>query len=392
MWVSTSWRCAGEDTHDGGVGVAPEGLLGRCNRCPTLRGPSVWLATVVRVVVHARPLKAGFEEASAGFLRSMLGVGGRLLADIANDAPLSSTLRYLCEAARDLLGAHRVVVCSGEGAERRVHASAGGPLEAASVDLVAEAAGPGGEPRAELEFTWPDADHRPSALEEVVATRFASMALIALERDAARSGQLRAVAREREELAGEIHDDPVQVMSAVSLQLQRLTLRLPPGAERELAARARALNDAAIDRLRHVMFSLFPATLEEDGLAGAIESYCEAYLEPQGLAWEVRGEIPRTLPLGVTALAFRLCRNALVNVVAHAHASSVVVDVSSEGGVGVVVRDDGVGFDVAADSHGHPGHLGIQHAVALARWAGGSYRTSSVLGVGTTVAIHLPLG
>ncbi len=348
------------------------------------------------MVVRANAEESAFEGATASFMRSMLGIDGRWLANLAGDGRPSETLRYLCDSARDLLGADDVAVRLYEGAIGLSGLVESGPgvlgREVVVPQLIADVGNPADGPLGQLEFWWADSERQPTPLDELVATRFATMALLVLERHMGKRRQLQAIAQERESTAGEIHDDPIQVMTAVSLQLQRTASRLADGEDRAAIQQARALNDDAIDRLRHVIFSLHPATLAEDGLTASIEAYCESYVEPEGLAWKVTGFSDDEVPLELGALAFRLCRNALVNVVEHAQASAVVIDVSSiDGLLQVEVRDDGIGFDLAQVRHTRVGHVGIPHAVTLARWAAGTYTTVSTPGQGTTVTVKLPI-
>ena len=212
-----------------------------------------------------------------------------------------------------------------------------------------------------------------------------------------KDNHLEVVAAERERIAGELHDDSVQVMTSVSLQLQRLANRLGDADPEiiELLGTTRRTTDAAIDRLRHMLFVLHPVSLEDDGLAVALEVYLESYVEPAGIEWEVVDHLSdaqsSALPLGVTALGFRLGREAVANSVRHGGPSSisVVLDLD-EVGLLVSITDDGVGFD-RSQLRQRAGHLGISHCERLAEAALGSYRVTSAPGSGTRVDIRLPV-
>lgn len=202
---------------------------------------------------------------------------------------------------------------------------------------------------------------------------------------------LDTIAAERDRIAGELHDDSVQAMTAVSLHLQRLRSRADDPDVIELLERARDLTDGAIDRLRHMLFVLHPATLEPEGLRATFEAYLESWVEPLGLTWDVVGEVPGDLATGVAALAFRLGRDAIGNTVRHASADHVTVELGADGDRLVVeVRDDGCGFELEPD-RAVPGHLGLRHAAALARSARGRHQVTSEVGGGTVVRIELPL-
>jgi signal transduction histidine kinase len=201
--------------------------------------------------------------------------------------------------------------------------------------------------------------------------------------------RLEIVAVERERIAGELHDDSVQVMTTVSLHLQRLHARVENENDRALVEQIRKMADDAIERLRHMLFVLHPSSLEGDGLLVTLEVYLESYVEAEGIEWTVTGEQDVDLPLGVSALAFRLAREAISNAVRHANPSRLAITIDEiDQHVIVVVEDDGSGFEVGGGRL-KAGHLGLIHSRALAEAALGTYVIVSSVGAGTSVTIQL---
>jgi signal transduction histidine kinase len=88
---------------------------------------------------------------------------------------------------------------------------------------------------------------------------------------------------------------------------------------------------------------------------------------------------------------YRLAQEALHNVVKHASAHHVVVEVGEDadrpGLLVMVIRDDGVGFDTTALN---PGHLGLGTMAERAQQIGGSFEILSYAGEGTTVRVEVP--
>jgi signal transduction histidine kinase len=335
--------------------------------------------------------RSPLDRADESFLRAMLEVGGTLLAETVRDAPPADVLAGLCTSARELLGASHV--------ELRVVADAGGlDTSFASGDTTGgrvthrvPITSADGSTTAELGASWCQIDDHPNELDEDILARFGRLAFLVIERHLAQRRQLEAVAREREALSGEIHDDPIQTMTAMSLRLQRLAAHLPPGDDRSGVEQLRVLADRAIDRLRLLMFSVHPATLEEDGLGAALEVFCEHVVAGGRPVMGVRVGPHGPIPFEIAALGFRLAREAIMNAVTHADASAVGVEVTSlPRSLLLEVRDDGVGFDTSALGHTPPGHFGIAHARTLASSAGGSFTVSSEPGRGTVVEIVLP--
>ena len=196
---------------------------------------------------------------------------------------------------------------------------------------------------------------------------------------------------ERTRIAGEIHDDPVQAMTYASIRLQQLARRAAEGDHEPAATiqEARTATNAAIERLRRMIFELDSPVLQTDGLLAAIECYMEETFDPS-VDCEVSGDVAG-LTSDTVRIAYELTREALFNAFKHAQPSRVDVEVAQEEGrLEVSVRDDGVGFDptsVAAEA----GHLGIRQAQQRTEALGGSWRIESEPGQGTRVIFELPI-
>ena len=86
-----------------------------------------------------------------------------------------------------------------------------------------------------------------------------------------------------------------------------------------------------------------------------------------------------------TAL-YRIVQEALTNVVKHAHAEHVEIEIAEDDRLTVTVRDDGSGFDTGARNEGF-GLVGMRERMAL---VGGEISIDSAPGEGTTVRATLP--
>jgi PAS domain S-box-containing protein len=150
---------------------------------------------------------------------------------------------------------------------------------------------------------------------------------------------------ERRQVAGDIHDDAIQAMVAVTLQLQALGSRLRDPRSTELLDRLAATATESVGRLRQLVFELRPPLLDEVGLAAAIDQYASRAGELAGFVVQVTDESVGELPDELRVVAYRIIQEALANVRAHARASRVAVRLEEvEGGVLARVSDDGIGF------------------------------------------------
>ena len=211
---------------------------------------------------------------------------------------------------------------------------------------------------------------------------------------ARRTQQLEALSRrliqaqeaERRAVARELHDDFGQVLTALRLNLQRT------GRD---DAESIALVDGAISRMRELAQDLRPPLLDEYGLEASLRWYVEREAKRAGLACRLAlAPLAQRPPAAVETTCFRVAQEALTNVIRHAQAHVVDVELSQANGtLQLVVRDDGRGFDVpAARMHaahgGSQGLLSMQERVTL---AGGDLEIDSAAGRGTSVRARLPL-
>jgi PAS domain S-box-containing protein len=195
---------------------------------------------------------------------------------------------------------------------------------------------------------------------------------------------------ERRQIAADIHDDPIQVMSAVDMRLQML-LEFPDSVTAEVIGEVEHEVGEAIARLRSLLFELRPTALDRDGLAAALRLYAEHTAKAAGWTVEVLDSLDEEPDADVAALLYRIAQEATVNARKHAEASALRIEVAGAAD-GTVVRviDDGVGFSPDLTSAPEPGHLGLTTMVERAELAGGWVRVLSKPGAGTTVECWLP--
>lgn len=215
------------------------------------------------------------------------------------------------------------------------------------------------------------------------------------EREDLLARAVEASADERRRIAADLHDGVVQDLAGVAFGLAPLAAAAKQSANAEDAG---VLN-AAITRLRQgvrdlrtLLVEIHPPNLASAGLEAALSDLLSP-LETAGIATEMRVE-----PSGredADELVYRVAREALRNVEAHADAGRVSVDVTrDEAGVTrLVVADDGRGFsDEEREARAAKGHVGLSLVTALVERAGGSLAVRSQAGRGTTVELEVPAG
>jgi PAS domain S-box-containing protein len=195
---------------------------------------------------------------------------------------------------------------------------------------------------------------------------------------------------ERRRIAADIHDDPIQVMSAVDMRLQLMD-QVPGSVTRDELVDLQRDVGRAIERLRNLLFELRPTALDRDGLAAALLLYVEHTARVTGWRGRVRSALEEEPSAEVRALLYRIAQEAITNARKHAGAGNIEVDIAPAGhGITLRVSDDGTGFDPHGAENPRPGHLGLSTMVERAELAGGWARVTSVPGTGTTIECWLP--
>jgi CheY-like chemotaxis protein/two-component sensor histidine kinase len=220
--------------------------------------------------------------------------------------------------------------------------------------------------------------------------------LIAVERARLfeRSARLGAV-EERNRLAREIHDTLAQNLTATGLQIESAEALLETNAdpERVRAAldRALSLTQSNLDEARRAVLDLRASPLENRSLPEALRALVERWEAETGVSARFRSvNGSRPLPPGVEAALYRVCGEALNNVARHAEARRVTVRlVATPESVGLLVEDDGRGFDPSEVPEGRHGIVGMRERVEV---LGGALRVESGPEGGTRVEATVPLG
>jgi signal transduction histidine kinase len=191
---------------------------------------------------------------------------------------------------------------------------------------------------------------------------------------------------ERRRIAADLHDGVVQNLAGVSYSLAAAATSAPPKLSSTLEEAA-AETRQGIRELRSLLVEIYPPELHRQGLEAALRDLvapCAARgIEPR---LEISGE--DDLPPAVAALFFRTAQEALRNVVKHASARRVDVEVRRDDtGATLLIQDDGAGFDPMAGQDG--AHFGLRVLRDLAREAGGDLEIDSASGRGTKIRLEV---
>jgi len=200
---------------------------------------------------------------------------------------------------------------------------------------------------------------------------------------------------ERKEISRELHDEVVQTLVGINVELAGLGRGATVGVQTLKAkiAHTQKLVENSVNAVHQFARELRPAVLDDLGLIPALVAYSK------NLAARKHLKIEMTAFAGVEALGavkrtvlFRVAQEALTNVVRHARATIVKLTIREiAGGIRMDISDNGKSFQVRktllAKNNKHLGLIGMRERVEM---VGGHFTLDSVPGTGTTVRAEIP--
>jgi PAS domain S-box-containing protein len=199
---------------------------------------------------------------------------------------------------------------------------------------------------------------------------------------------------ERKRLSRELHDQIGQALTAVQIALQAVQSSCDATSASPLND-CLAIIDGALQQVHDLSLDLRPSLLDDLGLVAALRWYVDRVASRAGLEKCFEADVLETrLAPQVETACFRIAQEALTNVLRHANAANVSVQVTQrDSGLQLVVQDDGVGFDVRAvmSRTGVSASLGLQGMQERAAALGGIVDIKSKHGSGTDVQVSFPL-
>ncbi len=200
---------------------------------------------------------------------------------------------------------------------------------------------------------------------------------------------------ERRHLARELHDEIGQALTALKINLQTVQRLDDAAAFVPRLVDSIRIVDRILRQVRDLSLDLRPSMLDDLGLCAALRWYADQQGQRAGLRIQFAGgDLAERVETTVETACFRVAQEALTNVVRHARASKVLVQLEIDGAaLHLAVCDDGVGFDPAqlhrrAEPGSRLGLLGMEERASL---IGGRIELKSTLRHGTEVHAWFPL-
>jgi signal transduction histidine kinase len=240
---------------------------------------------------------------------------------------------------------------------------------------------------------------------DVTAARVADQTIRSLlqflqDRDEDRSRLLQrsnaAIESERNRMARDIHDGPVQGVSAATLSLEAVLMMLRNGQTEKATSTLEKIREELAEEgesLRRLMSDMRPPVLDERGLVPALREILSRFGRETGVKTRFAARSLVDVPPDMETLAYRVVQEALTNAGKHAEATELSLHVEAvAGSLRVEITDDGLGFDAnRARDFLHAGRVGLASMRERTELANGSFMVRSAPGQGTSIVATLPI-
>jgi len=206
------------------------------------------------------------------------------------------------------------------------------------------------------------------------------------------SSHLQSLAeKEKSELARTLHDELGGLLTAAKMDLSWLQSRVEKPEHQERLAQLGSVLDEAMGLKRRVVEELRPSLLDHFGLATALRAYVDAACSKAQIQADIHlpDDGAAAIPKDIAIALFRIVQEGLNNIIRHAEARHVVLDlVADKEEYAFTLHDDGHGFNPKVNRQSWPhGIMGMQHRV---RALGGRFALESAPGKGTTLRVAVP--
>ena len=203
---------------------------------------------------------------------------------------------------------------------------------------------------------------------------------------------------ERQRIARELHDETGQTLTALGMGLRGMSETISTNRNRaiEQANELEKLATAGVEELQRMVSGLHPPQLDDLGLLAALRWYTNDIGSRTGLTINIynHGGKP-ILTSDIRSVVFRIAQEAITNVVRHANASRIDIQLDfTPNNIYLRVEDNGQGFNtdvVLKKKPGKPTAWGLLGMVERASLVGGTCNILSHPGKGTLIEVNVPI-
>jgi signal transduction histidine kinase len=200
-----------------------------------------------------------------------------------------------------------------------------------------------------------------------------------------------AVLDERQRLARELHDSVTQSLYGISLYAQAATGNINSGQIEQAGQYLEDIQSTAQESLadmRLLIYELRPPILEKEGLISALQNRLISVEDRVRISSSIQTNLTERLPAQIEEGLYQITREALNNIIKHAHAKNILIRIQKEAeSISMEISDDGVGFD--PETACRQGCLGLTNMKELAQSQGWQLDIESNPGNGTRIKVEI---
>lgn len=195
--------------------------------------------------------------------------------------------------------------------------------------------------------------------------------------------------KERKRIGQELHDGLGAVLATVKMRINSISDKTPTIVDNDNYLKAEELIDEACQTVRDISHRMTPYILEQNGLEYAINELCLTISQTQQIEIHFNPYQIDLIESGTLQITiYRVIQELLKNILKHAEAKEVIVQVTVEDEqVEVLVEDDGKGFDTAITKGG----IGLDNIKSRVEYLNGNLEIESQINRGSTFLFNLPL-
>lgn len=197
------------------------------------------------------------------------------------------------------------------------------------------------------------------------------------------------IERDRKYIAVELHEELAQLAAVTKMNLDWLTTQEHNLSEegRKKAEQAVVLTNMLINGIRRISFSMSPGMLNDLGLEETLRWQCNELTRLSGIHCTLQGNCNEaSLTTETTLDIFRICQEAMHNILYHSEATTALVEITEEADkVSFKISDNGKGFNLTENINAQ----GLVNMRERASSANGNLLIHSEVGKGTEIILEL---
>jgi two-component system NarL family sensor kinase len=192
--------------------------------------------------------------------------------------------------------------------------------------------------------------------------------------------------KERRRIINELHDGVGQLLTAIRMRVDALDT------DGQMRDEIKSQINETIAEVKRISYNVMPQALVDFGLEAALKGLCDNIRKYSSLNIDFRyvKEVNHILNFEITVSVFRIAQEGLNNIVKHAGATQVTLNVlDKEDELYFLLEDNGKGFN--ENKTANRSGLGLRNIRERAKLLNGQAEINSTPGVGTVIEVHIPM-